>query len=111
MTSAIAASTLSLNPQTDPHNPLQLNVPIPSPTKESREQSVKDAKTSMERASATVRNARSSLNKKLKGMGTKKVIRPDELRKALEQMEKVAEKGQKDIKDVFENSKKALEQN
>lgn len=107
ITTAIASSNLSLNPQHDAHNPLQLNVPIPPPTKESREQAVKDAKAAMEKASHAVRNARAALNKNLKGM--KKTVRPDDLRKALEQMEKVAEKGQKEVKDVFDGARKAFE--
>ncbi|KAM5477133.1 ribosome-recycling factor [Microsporum audouinii] len=106
--SAITASDLSLNPQGDPHNPLQLNVAIPPPTKESREQTVKDAKAAMEKASNAVRNGRAALNKKLKGKEVKKA-RPDDVRKAIDQMEKIAEKGQKEVKDVFEVAKKALE--
>ncbi|EEH37221.1 ribosome recycling factor domain-containing protein [Paracoccidioides lutzii Pb01] len=107
--SALLSSDLSLNPQRDAHNSLQLNVPIPPPTKESREQSVKDAKAAMERASNAVRNARGAINKKLKHMGVKKLVRPDDLHKQIEKMEKVAEKGQKEVKEVFEAARKALE--
>ncbi|EAS36914.3 ribosome recycling factor domain-containing protein [Coccidioides immitis RS] len=110
ITSALqAVPSLSLNPQPDPHNKLQLNLPIPPPTRESRDQAVKDAKAAMEKASASVKNARANMNKKLKALGNKKAVRPDDLRKALEQMEKLAEKGQKDVKDAFESAKKALE--
>ncbi|KAK2749810.1 hypothetical protein FQN55_003046 [Onygenales sp. PD_40] len=109
ISSAITSSNLSLTPQPDAHNSLQLNIPIPPPTKESRDQSVKDAKAAMDKASNAVRNARGALNKKLKNMGVKKVVRPDDLRKAIEQMEKVAEKGQKEVKDVFEGARKTLE--
>lgn len=63
----------------------------------------------MEKASNAVRNARGAINKKLKNMGVKKLVRPDDLRKHVEKMEKVAEKGQKEVKDVFEGAKKALE--
>ena len=101
--------SLSLNPQPDPHNKLQLNLPIPPPTKESRDQALKDAKVAMEKAATSVRNSRESINKKLKTLGNKKVVRPDDLRKALEQMEKIAAKGQKEVKDAFEAAKKALE--
>ncbi|KAK2812122.1 hypothetical protein FQN49_008398 [Arthroderma sp. PD_2] len=106
--SAITTSDLSLNPQADPTNPLQLNVAIPPPTKESREQTVKDAKAAMEKASNAVRNGRAVLNKKLKGKDMKKA-RPDDVRKAIDQMEKIAEKGQKEVKDIFDAAKKALE--
>jgi ribosome recycling factor len=108
--SAIVASNLSLTPQPDAHNPLQLNVPIPPPTKESREQTVKTAKGAMEHASTAVRNSRASFHKKLQDMQKKKEARPDDVRKAHDQMEKVVEKGQKEIKDLFESARKALEQ-
>jgi ribosome recycling factor len=108
--SAIIASNLSLTPQPDPHNPLQLNVPIPPPTKESREQTTKTAKTAMEHASNAVRNSRATLHKKLQDMQKKKEARPDDIRKLHDQMEKVVEKGQKEIKDLFETAKKAFEQ-
>ncbi|OJD22714.1 hypothetical protein ACJ73_05938 [Blastomyces percursus] len=109
ITSSLLSSNLSLNPQPDPHNSLQLNVPIPPPTKESRDQSVKDAKAAMDKASTAVRNARGAINKKLKNMGVKKLVRPDDLYKQVEKMEKIAEKGQKEVKDVFDGAKKALE--
>ncbi|PGH13116.1 hypothetical protein AJ79_03823 [Helicocarpus griseus UAMH5409] len=106
LTSALLSSNLSLNPQADPHNHLQLNVPIPPPTKESREQSVKDAKAAMEKAANAVRNARGAINKKLKSM---KNLRPDDLRKETKRMESVAERGQKEVKEVFEGAKRGLE--
>ncbi|KAL1961599.1 hypothetical protein VTN77DRAFT_1399 [Rasamsonia byssochlamydoides] len=108
--SAVIASNLSLTPQPDPHNPLQLNVPIPPPTKESREQTAKAAKTAMERAVNAVRNSRAVLHKRLQEMQKKKEARPDDVRKAHDQMEKIVEKGQKEIKDLFETAKKAIEQ-
>jgi ribosome recycling factor len=43
-------------------------------------------------------------------MQKKKEARPDDVRKAHDQMEKVVEKAQKDIKDVFETARKGLEQ-
>ncbi|KAG5291978.1 ribosome recycling factor [Histoplasma ohiense] len=106
--SALLSSNLSPNPQSDPHNSLQLNVPIPPPTKESRDQSVKDAKAAMDKASNAVRNARGAINKKLKNMGVKKLVRPDDLHKQIEKMEKIAEKGQKEVKEVFEGAKNVL---
>lgn len=108
--SAIIASDLSLTPQLDPHNPLQLNVPIPPPTKESRERTIKTAKTAMDRAVNAVRNSRAVLHKRFQEMQKKKEARPDDIRRAHDQMEKVAEKGQKEIKDLFEAAKKAFEQ-
>ena len=49
------------------------------------------------------------MHKRLQDMQKKKVARPDDVRKAQDQMEKFTEKGQKELKDLFETSKKALE--
>jgi len=109
MSSAITASNLSLTPQRDPHN-LQLNVQIPPPTRESRDQMIKTAKAAMERAANSVRKSRSTLHKRLQEMQKKKMARPDDIRKAHDQMEKVVEKGQKEVKDLFETARRSIEQ-
>lgn len=109
ITSAIISSNLSLNPQQDSHNALQLNIPIPPPTKESRDQTVHVAKLAMEKAANAIRDARGAVHKRLQEAQKKKTATPDQVRKAREQMEKIAEKGQKEVRDLFETSKKALE--
>ncbi|KAK2759071.1 hypothetical protein FQN54_003170 [Arachnomyces sp. PD_36] len=110
ITTTIQSSNLSLTPQPDPHNPLQLNVPIPPPTQESRDKAVQDARAAMDKAAAAVKAARATLQKRLRDMKLKKVVRPDDLKKAGDQMEKVAEKGQTEVKEVFEGVRKVLEQ-
>ncbi|KAL3470469.1 Hsp70 protein-domain-containing protein [Aspergillus californicus] len=107
--SAILSSTLSLTPQVDPHNALQLNVPIPPPTKESRDQTVVAAKAAMERASSSVRDSRGAIHKRLQDMVKRKIARPDDARKSQDKMEKLTEKGQKEVKDLFEATKKTME--
>ncbi|KAL4977853.1 ribosome recycling factor-domain-containing protein [Aspergillus desertorum] len=109
ISSAILASNLSLTPQQDPHNALQLNIPIPPPTKESRDQTVLAAKAAMERAASNVRETRGVVHKRLQEMVKKKIARPDDARKSQDKMEKLAEKGQKEVKDLFEAAKKAME--
>lgn len=108
VTTAIQSSNFT--PQADPHNPLQLIVPIPPPTQESRDKAVQDARAAMDKAANVVKNSRATQQKKLREMKLKKTVRPDDLKKASDQMEKVVEKGQKEVKDVFEGVKKALEQ-
>ncbi|KAJ5677440.1 uncharacterized protein N7477_003073 [Penicillium maclennaniae] len=110
LTSAIVSSNLSLTPQSDAHNPLQLNIPIPPPTKESRDQNVRAAKQAFEKAASTVRDARGALHRRLQEMLKKKLARPDDVRKAHDQMEKATDKGQKDVKDMYEAARKTLEQ-
>ncbi|KAJ5675870.1 hypothetical protein N7462_008767 [Penicillium macrosclerotiorum] len=110
VTSTIISSNLSLTPQPDPHNALQLNIPIPPPTKESRDQNVLSAKQAFERASSTVRECRGTMHKRLQELQKKKLARPDDVRKAHDQMEKATDKGQKDVKDLFDTAKKTLGQ-
>ncbi|KAJ6013262.1 hypothetical protein N7540_007853 [Penicillium herquei] len=110
VTSAIVSSNLSLTPQPDPHNALQLNIPIPPPTKESRAQGVAAAKQAFEKASSAVRDSRGAMHKRLQDMQKKKLARPDDVRNATILMEKATDKGQKEVKDLFEAAKKNLEQ-
>lgn len=110
VTSAIVASNLSLTPQPDPHNALQLNIPIPPPTKESRDKNVQAAKQAFEKAASAVRDSRGAMHKRLQDMQKKKLARPDDVRKAHDHMEKATEKGQKDVKELFDAAKKSLEQ-
>ncbi|KAJ5352282.1 Heat shock protein 70 family [Penicillium brevicompactum] len=110
LTSAIVSSNLSLTPQPDPHNTLQLNIPIPPPTKESRDKNVQAAKQAFEKASGVVRDSRGALHKRLQDLQKKKLARPDDVRKAHDQMEKITEQGHKEVKDAFDAAKKTLEQ-
>ncbi|KAJ5545323.1 hypothetical protein N7535_006294 [Penicillium sp. DV-2018c] len=110
LTSAIVSSNLSLTPQPDPHNALQLNIPIPPPTKESRDKNIQAAKQAYERAASAVRDSRGAMHKRLQDLQKKKLARPDDVRKAHDQMEKATEQGQKDVKDAFDGARKTLEQ-
>lgn len=61
-------------------------------------------------ASTGVRNARAVMQKKLRGMELKKVVRPDDLKKAHKEMEKIVEKGVQDVKKTVEVARKSMEQ-
>jgi ribosome recycling factor len=56
-----------------------------------------------------VRNARATTQKRLRGMETKKAIRPDDLRKAHKEMEKVVEKGNANVKQTVDAARKTME--
>jgi ribosome recycling factor len=101
---------LNLQPQQDAHNGLQLNVPIPPPTKESRDQALAAASKAGEHANMGVKNARAAMQKKLRGMEVKKVVRPDDLKKAHKEMEKIVEKGTQDVKKAVDAARKSMEQ-
>ncbi|KAL4927937.1 ribosome-recycling factor [Aspergillus undulatus] len=109
ISSAVLSSNLSLTPQPDPHNGLQLNIPIPPPTKESRDQTVAAAKTAMDRAAHSVRESRSATHKRFQDIIKKRIARQDDVRRVQDKMEKLTEKGQKEVKELFEAAKKAME--
>jgi ribosome recycling factor len=101
---------LNLQPQPDAGNPNQLNVPIPPPTKESRDAALKKAGEMGEVARTGVQSARAVSQKRLRGMEVKKTARPDDLKKAGKKMESVVEKGVADVKKMVEVAKKGMEQ-
>ena len=109
--SAIQGSRdLNLQPQPDAHNASQLNVPIPPPTKESRDLALAAASKAGEAANVGIRNARGAMQKRLRAMELKKVVRPDDLKKAHKEMEKVVEKGVADVKKSVDAARKTMEQ-
>jgi ribosome recycling factor len=61
-------------------------------------------------AHISVRNARAATQKRLRGMEGKKAFRPDDLRKAHKEMEKVVEKGNANVKHAVDAARKTMEQ-
>jgi ribosome recycling factor len=57
-----------------------------------------------------IRNARGAMQKRLRAMELKKTVRPDDLKKAHKEMEKVVEKGNADVKKAVDAARKAMEQ-
>ena len=57
-----------------------------------------------------MRQARGAQQKKLRAMGLAKTVRPDDLKKAGDKMEKLVEGGYGEVKKVVEGAKKVLEQ-
>jgi ribosome recycling factor len=94
----------------DAQNASQLNVPIPPPTKESRDLALAAASKSGENANVGVRNARGAMQKRLRGMEVKKVVREDDIKKARKEMEKIVEKGVADVKKAVDAARKTMEQ-
>ncbi|KAI5200093.1 ribosome recycling factor [Aureobasidium subglaciale] len=111
ISSAIQSANLNLTPQPDPTgaNPLLLCIPIPPPTAESRKATVNAAAKAGDVASNAVRNARQGQQKKLRAMQLAKTARPDDLKKAGVQMEKVVERGVGEVKKIVDGAKKALD--
>lgn len=109
ITTSIQSSPYSLTPQPDSQHPLQLNVPIPAPTAESRAQSFADAKKEYEKVGVGVRDARGQWQKWYRKAEKEKLVIRDELEKAHKKMEGVVEKGQKTLKEVYDQAVKAME--
>ena len=63
-----------------------------------------------EKATTGIRDARAAMQKRLRSMELKKLARPDDLKKAHKDMEKVVETGNADVKKIVEAAKKAMEQ-
>ncbi|PVH83410.1 ribosome recycling factor [Cadophora sp. DSE1049] len=109
--SAIQGSKdLNFQPVQDAKNAAQLNVPIPPPTKESRHLALAAASKTGETANVGIRNARGAMQKRLRAMEIKKTIRPDDLKKASKEMEKIVEKGVADVKKTVDAARKGMEQ-
>jgi len=94
----------------DAHNASQLNIPIPPPTKESRDQALAAASKAGDVANLAVKNARAAMQKRLRGMELKKLVRPDDLKIAHKDMEKLVEKGHADVKKATDSARKIMEQ-
>ncbi|MCJ1320269.1 hypothetical protein MMC15_005607 [Xylographa vitiligo] len=109
ITSAILASPYSLNPVPAPQSPLELHIPVPPATQESRQQTVAAASKAGEAAGHAVRQARGAQQKLLRAMELAKKVRPDDLKKAKDRMEKVVEKGNEEVKKRVEGARRALE--
>lgn len=60
-------------------------------------------------ANTGVKNARAAMQKRLRGMELKKLVRPDDLKKAHKEMEKIVEKGTGSVKQAVEDARKIME--
>jgi ribosome recycling factor len=98
-----------LSPQPDPVNPLQLNMRVPMPTRESRDEALKAASKAGEIASLAVKAARATTQKRLRAMELKKAVRPDDLRKAHVKMEEIVQKATADAKREVEDTRKLMD--
>ncbi|KAK5940697.1 ribosome-recycling factor [Knufia obscura] len=110
LTASIMASDYSLTPEVDKNNPMLILVPVPPATAETRQQAAQEAKKCFDKASLEVRNARGDAQKRFRRMELNKLVIQDELKKAHKGMEDVAKKGQDEVKKVFDNALKTLQQ-
>jgi ribosome recycling factor len=88
---------------------LQLNIPVPPPTAESRAQALTDAKRETEKAGLGIRDARGAWQKWYRKADKEKLVIRDELEKAHKKMEGVVERGHKTVKEVYDQAVKNME--
>lgn len=84
-------------------------MPIPPPTKESREQAIKEANKLGEKALMGIRAARAVMQKKFRTMVFQK-YRMDHVLKAQTAMEKVVKSGMEEVEEILNTLKKGIEQ-
>ncbi|KAI9668983.1 MAG: hypothetical protein M1829_005211 [Trizodia sp. TS-e1964] len=109
MSAILAHRELNVTPQVVSGAPLELLIPIPPPTKESRAEAVAAAGRVGEEAAGAIRAARQGARRKLKGLKDGKKVRPDDLRRAEKELEEVVRGGEKEVKTAVEGAKKGLE--
>jgi ribosome recycling factor len=94
---AIRASDLGLNPTTDGK---VVRVPIPSPTEERRKELVKHIHKVLENHRTAVRNIRRDIKEAIDKLEKDKKISQDELKRALDELEKISHAETKKIEDL-----------
>ncbi|KAI4130063.1 MAG: hypothetical protein LQ338_001914 [Usnochroma carphineum] len=109
LSAALASSPLSLNPlPLSPHTPLELHIPIPPTTTESRQAALSLVSSKGEKALFELREARGAKKKQLRQLQLGGKVGPDMLRRAESQLEKVNERGVGEVRKVVEAGRKGL---
>lgn len=108
VTSALLNSPYSLNPQPSATNTLELIVPIPAPSAETRKMNASQADKYFERAETSLRDGRADMQKTLRTLNLDGSLGPDAFRKALKDMEKVVDDAKKEYVRMRDATKKAL---
>lgn len=104
---AIQKANLGLNPMNDGKI---IKLPVPPPTQERRKELVKVAHDYAERARTAVRNVRREANDELKQMEKGKSISEDEMRRGLDEVQKLTDEHVEEIgKTVAAREKEILE--
>lgn len=89
-----------------PTDPLELHIPLPPPTRESRSAIIDTVAKHSEEARSALSLIRMAVKKNLRQLEMSKTVRPDELHKAKEKMEKVVGAGTAEVKRLLEGVRK-----
>ena len=109
MTSAITSSPHSLNPAPAPNAPLEMQIPLPAPTHESRKIDATVAARAMERAMLEVRQARDKHIKHLKAMQKARSLGPDDYRRVEKLVQGAVDKANAEVKDMMAAAKRVMQ--
>ncbi len=102
---AIRTSDLGLNPTNDGK---VVRVPIPSPTEERRRELVKHLHKVLENHRTAVRNVRRDLKEAIEKLEKEKKISQDEMKRALDELEKLSHAETKKIEDLSASKEKEV---
>ncbi len=102
---AIQESDLGINPQSDGE---LIRLPIPSLTEERRKEMVKQVKGKGEDHKVTVRNSRRDAKDMLEDLQKESEISEDDLKRALEKLQKLTDSGTERIDETVKNKDEEL---
>jgi ribosome recycling factor len=85
---------------------LTITVPLPPPTKQSREATANKSQSLGFKAQEALKKARLTTHKKFQS--EKRNVRPDDLKKAEKKMEEVVKKGKTEIENIVATAKKVV---
>lgn len=104
--SALNNSPNSLAPTPSATDPLELHIQLPPPTRDSRAAIVDAVAKHGEVAGSALSQARLTVKKKLRQLEISRSVRPDELHKVKEKMEKVVGAGTAEVKRLLDGVRK-----
>lgn len=107
--SALQTSSENFNPTLSPTDPLTITVSIPPTTLESRNEAKALASKKGEDCNFVLREARGAQRKRHRAMELGKQVGPDELHRALKEMEKTNEVAVAEIKKLVEGARRGLD--
>ena len=102
---AIQKANIGLNPMNDGKI---IKVPVPPPTQERRKELVKVAHDFAERARTAVRNVRRDGNDKLRHLEKEKTISEDDLRRSLDEIQKMTDDHTEQINQLLSAKEKEI---
>lgn len=102
---AINLAGIGLNPNNDGTT---IRLPIPSLTKERRQELAKQARQTAEESRITIRNGRRDANDMLKSLEKDKDISEDEMHRAMEKVQELTDAAIKRVDSVLEDKEKEI---